>query len=178
MLLLTQINAVRNAACKARSGKKESSSCSSLRLRWSPNSKLGVRAMLRRQARSLLHWWSSRLQIRERHMIRFALAKVPEIVPADSDAAGLIGANQILRRESARGRRLSFLQSMRASRLSWLAGTVSLASIVLAPLAMAQPAPSAPPAVGVIKVERRPMAESYDFNGRIEATNSVNIEAR
>jgi len=111
-------------------------------------------------------------------MIRFALAKVPEIVPADSDAAGLIGANQILRRESARGRRLSFLQSMRASRLSWLAGTVSLASIVLAPLAMAQPAPSAPPAVGVIKVERRPMAESYDFNGRIEATNSVNIEAR
>jgi membrane fusion protein, multidrug efflux system len=121
---------------------------------------------------------SSRLQIRERHMIRFALAKVPEIVPADSDAAGLIGANQILRRESACSRRLSFLQSMRASRLSWLAGTVSLASIVLAPLATAQPAPSGPPAVGVMKVERQPMTDSYEFNGRVQATNSVNIVAR
>ncbi|MBV8190979.1 MAG: efflux RND transporter periplasmic adaptor subunit [Alphaproteobacteria bacterium] len=44
--------------------------------------------------------------------------------------------------------------------------------------AKAQPAPSAPPAVGVIKVERGPMTDSYEFNGRIEAINSVNIVAR
>jgi membrane fusion protein (multidrug efflux system) len=43
---------------------------------------------------------------------------------------------------------------------------------------MAQPASSAPPAVGVIKVERGPMTDSYEFNGRIQAINSVNIVAR
>ena len=105
-------------------------------------------------------------------MIRFALARVPEIVPADNDAAGLIGANQSLRRENARSRRVSSLQSM------MLAGTVSLASIVFAPLAMAQLAPSGPPAVGVIKAERRPMTDTYEFNGRVQAINSVNIDAR
>src|SRR5260370_12542830 len=50
--------------------------------------------------------------------------------------------------------------------------------ILLAPCAMAQPAPSGPPAVGVITVERRPMTERYEFNGRIQAVNSVNIVAR
>ena len=55
---------------------------------------------------------------------------------------------------------------------------LSLAGIVLATSAMAQPAPSGPPSVGVIKVERRPMADSYEFNGRIQAINSVNIVAR
>jgi membrane fusion protein (multidrug efflux system) len=43
---------------------------------------------------------------------------------------------------------------------------------------MAQPLPSGPPAVGVIKVERRPMTDSYEFNGRIQPTNSVSIVAR
>ena len=49
---------------------------------------------------------------------------------------------------------------------------------LVAPGAMAQPAPSAPPAVGVIKVEPGPMTDSYEFNGRIQAINSVNIVAR
>jgi membrane fusion protein, multidrug efflux system len=51
-------------------------------------------------------------------------------------------------------------------------------SIFAAPCARAQPAPSVPPAVGVITVERRPMTDSYEFNGRIQAINSVNIVAR
>ena len=55
---------------------------------------------------------------------------------------------------------------------------LSLAGIVLATSAMAQPVPSGPPAVGVIKVERRPMTDTYEFNGRIQAINSVNIVAR
>src|SRR3981081_511780 len=50
--------------------------------------------------------------------------------------------------------------------------------ILVAPCAMPQPAPSGPPAVGVITAERRPMTESFEFNGRIQAINSVNIVAR
>jgi membrane fusion protein, multidrug efflux system len=48
----------------------------------------------------------------------------------------------------------------------------------LAMSATAQPAPASPPAVGVIKVERQPMTDSYEFNGRIQAINSVNMVAR
>ena len=56
---------------------------------------------------------------------------------------------------------------------------VLLAVIILvAPGAIAQTGPSAPPAVGVVTVERRPMTESYEFNGRIQAINSVKIVAR
>src|SRR5713226_2047623 len=50
--------------------------------------------------------------------------------------------------------------------------------IMVEPCAMAQPAPSGQPPVGVITVERRPMTESFEFNGRIQAINSVNIVAR
>jgi len=63
--------------------------------------------------------------------------------------------------------------------LSLLVGAVSSAVVTLAtPCAMAQPAPSAAPAVGVVTVQRQPMTDSYQFNGRIEAINSVNIVAR
>jgi len=55
---------------------------------------------------------------------------------------------------------------------------LSLAGIVLATSAMAQTAPSGPPPVGVITVERRSMTDTYEFNGRIQAINSVNIVAR
>jgi membrane fusion protein (multidrug efflux system) len=43
---------------------------------------------------------------------------------------------------------------------------------------MAQGGPGGLPAVGVVTVERRPMNESYDFNGRIQPINSVDIVAR
>jgi membrane fusion protein (multidrug efflux system) len=45
------------------------------------------------------------------------------------------------------------------------------------PLA-AQPGPPGPPAVGVITAERRPVTESNEFVGRIEAVDSVDIRAR
>src|SRR5260370_39513865 len=51
-------------------------------------------------------------------------------------------------------------------------------SILAAPCAAGQPASSAPPAVGVVTVERRPMTDSDRFNGRVQAINSVNIVAR
>ncbi|MBR0673443.1 efflux RND transporter periplasmic adaptor subunit [Neoroseomonas soli] len=50
-------------------------------------------------------------------------------------------------------------------------------------LALAQPAaaqfgPQGPPAVGVLKADRRPVTESIEFVGRVEATDRVNIRAR
>ena len=67
----------------------------------------------------------------------------------------------------------------RQSRLKALFRVTLLAAIVLtAPRAAAQPAPTAPPAVGVVTVEKRPMTDSYEFNGRIQAINTVNIIAR
>src|SRR3954469_14414139 len=44
--------------------------------------------------------------------------------------------------------------------------------------AQAQFGPQGPPAVGVIKAERRPVTESTEFTGRIEAVNRVDIRAR
>jgi hypothetical protein len=76
-------------------------------------------------------------------------------------------------------RSVSLLQRMSATAGSLLFGAVFLAFTVLtAPYAMAQPAASAPPAVGVVTVERQPMTDSYEFNGRIQPINSVNIVAR
>jgi membrane fusion protein (multidrug efflux system) len=42
----------------------------------------------------------------------------------------------------------------------------------------AQPAPSGPPAVGVVEATKRPITETSEFLGRVEATNRVNIVAR
>jgi membrane fusion protein (multidrug efflux system) len=41
-----------------------------------------------------------------------------------------------------------------------------------------QPAPSTLPVVGVLTVERRPITESYEFNGRIQPIHTVNVSAR
>ena len=42
----------------------------------------------------------------------------------------------------------------------------------------AQPATSGPPAVGVVEAIRRPITETSEFLGRIEAVNRVNVVAR
>ena len=68
----------------------------------------------------------------------------------------------------------TFAQMLRAIGLSLLVGMAALAT----PCAIAQPAPPAAPAVGVVTVKRQPMVDSYEFNGRIQAINSVNIVAR
>ncbi|SDT59328.1 efflux RND transporter periplasmic adaptor subunit [Bradyrhizobium canariense] len=44
--------------------------------------------------------------------------------------------------------------------------------------AEAQPAPAAPPAVGVMETVKRPITESNEFLGRIEAPNRVSVVAR
>jgi membrane fusion protein (multidrug efflux system) len=68
----------------------------------------------------------------------------------------------------------TFAEMLRAIGLSLLVGMAALPT----PCAIAQPAPSAAPAVGVVTVKRQPMVDSYEFNGRIQAINSVNIVAR
>src|ERR1700692_2102009 len=42
----------------------------------------------------------------------------------------------------------------------------------------AQPAASGPPAVGIVEATRRPVTETSEFLGRIEAVNRVNVVAR
>jgi membrane fusion protein (multidrug efflux system) len=73
----------------------------------------------------------------------------------------------------------TFAERIKAVRHSLLVGVVSLSlANMAATSAVAQPAPSGPPAVGVVTVKRQPMSDTYEFNGRIEAINSVNIVAR
>src|SRR5258706_899159 len=53
------------------------------------------------------------------------------------------------------------------------------ALIIGAPVATrAQPAESRPPAVGVVEAIKRPITETSEFLGRIEAVNRVNVVAR
>ena len=42
----------------------------------------------------------------------------------------------------------------------------------------AQPAAGGPPAVGVVEATKRPITETSEFLGRIEAVNRVNVVAR
>src|ERR1700761_9681913 len=48
----------------------------------------------------------------------------------------------------------------------------------MAATAEAQMGPPGPPAVGVMETVKRPITESSEFLGRVEATNRVNVVAR
>jgi membrane fusion protein, multidrug efflux system len=60
------------------------------------------------------------------------------------------------------------------------AGAVAFGVVALGAVASAeaQPAPAAPPAVGVMEAVKRPVTESSEFLGRIEAPNQVSVVAR
>jgi membrane fusion protein (multidrug efflux system) len=64
--------------------------------------------------------------------------------------------------------------------VSLSASVITFGTILFGALATAhaQPAPAAPPAVGVIEAVNRPVTESSEFLGRIEATNRVSVVAR
>ena len=111
-------------------------------------------------------------------MTLFARALFPEIVPIAVHSADTAEADPIPHRQTSGFGHVSSWQRMKAMGRSLLRGAPRLAAIILATSATAQPAPSGPPAVGVIKVERRPMTDSYEFNGRIQPINRVNIVAR
>ncbi|MGY8668024.1 efflux RND transporter periplasmic adaptor subunit [Bradyrhizobium sp. UFLA05-109] len=54
----------------------------------------------------------------------------------------------------------------------------SLLTISAGGTAWTQPAPAGPPAVGVVEAAKRPITETSEFIGRIEAINRVNVVAR
>jgi membrane fusion protein (multidrug efflux system) len=53
-----------------------------------------------------------------------------------------------------------------------------LLAVALAPATLAQQAPQAPPAVGVVAAERRPVTDQTELNGRIQAIDRVDVVAR
>ena len=55
---------------------------------------------------------------------------------------------------------------------------LALALAALGSPALAQPGPAGPPAVGVALAQRRPVVESSDFVGRVQAVNRVDLQAR
>jgi membrane fusion protein (multidrug efflux system) len=54
----------------------------------------------------------------------------------------------------------------------------SLLTIITGEAGRTQPAPGGPPAVGVVEATQRPITETSEFLGRIEAINRVNVVAR
>src|SRR6202165_3772549 len=56
-----------------------------------------------------------------------------------------------------------------------VAGAITLGAT---PASWAQPAASGPPAVGVVEAIKRPITETSEFLGRVEAVNRVNVVAR
>jgi membrane fusion protein, multidrug efflux system len=108
----------------------------------------------------------------------FALATFAEIAFSEIDAAGSPESKLVAEREGGIRGSVSLVQKINVTAGSLLVRATILAVVLAGTPAMAQPAPSGPPVVGVIKVERRLMTDSYQFNGRIQAINSVNITAR
>jgi membrane fusion protein (multidrug efflux system) len=64
----------------------------------------------------------------------------------------------------------------RKNAVTLLAG-LAFISASASPL-IAQPAPGAPPAVGIVEARRQPITQTNEFNGRIEAIDRVNVVAR
>jgi membrane fusion protein (multidrug efflux system) len=102
-----------------------------------------------------------------------ALARLPHVVRVK-----IADSNMSARRAGAVRNPESLLKEVSATAFALLAGAISLAYFTLASSATAQPLPSGPPPVGVVTVQRQPMTDSYEFNGRIQAINSVNIVPR
>src|SRR5262245_3813995 len=97
------------------------------------------------------------------------LATLAEPPPRElNDLIAQLVAFETRKRRGGVRRSVLQLQRMSVTTGRLLAGAMFLAvGILTAPCAMAQPAASAPPAVGVVTVEREPMTDSYEFNGRI-----------
>jgi membrane fusion protein, multidrug efflux system len=69
--------------------------------------------------------------------------------------------------------RYSLLHRIGAFRLT----TLLVAGMAASPVS-SQPAPSGPPAVGVVEAVRRPITDSYEFIGHVQAIDRVDLVAR
>src|SRR3977135_3041868 len=56
--------------------------------------------------------------------------------------------------------------------------TAAAITIEVTALTQAQPAPAGPPAVGIVEAIKRPITETSEFLGRVQAVNRVNVVAR
>jgi membrane fusion protein, multidrug efflux system len=74
-----------------------------------------------------------------------------------------------------RDARKSFRLSFGRITGTWLTGVLA---VITVSTANAQMGPGGPPAVGVMEAVKRPITESNEFLGRVEATNRVNVVAR
>jgi membrane fusion protein (multidrug efflux system) len=104
------------------------------------------------------------------------LSRLPDVMPVEIAAS--IEANLSAKRAGPVRRPASLLTAVSAKAIALLAGAVSLAFFTLGTSATAQPLLSGPPPVGVVTVQRQPMTDSYEFNGRVQAINSVAVVAR
>ena len=69
-------------------------------------------------------------------------------------------------------------REMYLARVSISLLTAGLIAVGAPSATRAQSAPSGPPAVGVVEAIKRPITETSEFLGRIEAVNRVNVVAR
>lgn len=65
-----------------------------------------------------------------------------------------------------------------SGRMAGILRAGALATVIAVSSASAQMGPPGPPAVGIMEATKRPITESNEFLGRVEATNRVNIVAR
>jgi membrane fusion protein, multidrug efflux system len=107
-----------------------------------------------------------------------ATTGLTDVVPTDIHEVESAPANLSNKREGGAVRAVSLLEKRAMTRNSLLVGAALLTIVLAAPCAMAQPAPPGPPVVGVVTVERQPMTDRYQFNGRIQPINNVSIVAR
>lgn len=70
------------------------------------------------------------------------------------------------------------MKTMAAPRAAFSGLAALMGLCLIAAPAQAQFGPQGPPAVGVVEVERRPVTESTEFVGRVEAQNRVDLRAR
>ena len=68
--------------------------------------------------------------------------------------------------------------SLMIRRMAGAAVALGVTGLALMATADAQPGPGGPPAVGVVEAVKRPITESNEYLGRIEAINRVNVVAR
>ena len=99
-------------------------------------------------------------------------------VSSEIHAAGSSESKLTAKREGGVRRSVSLVPKISSTAGSLLAGAALLAVVFAAPGAVAQPLPSGPPAVGIVEAARRPVTESFEFMGHVQATDRVDLVAR
>jgi membrane fusion protein (multidrug efflux system) len=117
-------------------------------------------------------------QRRGTSMIFFAPSRLGDILFSEIRRTAPARSKLTANREGGVHRLAWLLKNAGATVGALLIEVVLLTIVLTTTAAVAQPLPSAPPTVGVVTLKRQPMTDTYEFNGRIRAVNSVGIAAR